>query len=422
MSVDLSIVMPLYNHEQYIAKTLKCIESQQINLELIIIDDMSTDTSIEIVKEFKKNSSLNITLLQNTTKKYALASRLLGVKNAQSENILFMDSDDNWLGTDRLSKALKLKLDNNCDILHFSTRLLSPEGIEEGEALWTRPFSFSLLKGNEVFDGFMSRHYPPIVLWDKILSKSLLLKVIPIIEQIEIKRFDDKFLVSLLMLFANSYLGCKEYIYEYKASNIFPLEKYLARIHDLFTLWDTISPLMQKRQISPQVQEKYRVFIKRRIAHNLGNACIKSLEKLENNIAFNSVLDIYKDFLTEDEILFAFVLSLKNNFTLLNQKINALSHYFPENDIMDMDLDVCIKRIAEFQKTLAPTSKPDKVLVNLFNLLQSKIDIQEENSSKLIHEDNIKNLRNICDINDLYPLFISVNTWIAKSLIELSKN
>ena len=56
MSVKVSIVIPLYNKEEYIERVLKCIENQSLeDWECIIIDDGSTDNSARVVKNYISN-------------------------------------------------------------------------------------------------------------------------------------------------------------------------------------------------------------------------------------------------------------------------------------------------------------------------------------------------------------------------------
>ena len=72
MSVDISVIIPLYNKGEFIERTLKSVAAQDIsNWECIIVDDGSTDTSIEIVKEFIRvnpgNWKLILDRLQHVT-------------------------------------------------------------------------------------------------------------------------------------------------------------------------------------------------------------------------------------------------------------------------------------------------------------------------------------------------------------------
>ena len=90
-----SIVVPLFNSERFIADTIQsCLDQSCKNWELIVIDDNSSDGSLAIVESFTKNND-NIKLYSNTTeKKGANTCRNIGIKKAKGEYILFLDSDD----------------------------------------------------------------------------------------------------------------------------------------------------------------------------------------------------------------------------------------------------------------------------------------------------------------------------------------
>ncbi len=95
---NVSIIIPLYNREKYISKAVEsCINLPQIG-EIIIIDDGSTDNS---VNEAKKLATLysKIKVLQHPDKKNhgCSAARNLGIKNAECSYIAFLDSDDQYL-------------------------------------------------------------------------------------------------------------------------------------------------------------------------------------------------------------------------------------------------------------------------------------------------------------------------------------
>ena len=100
-----AIIVPNYNndHGEYEGKTFlqNCIESvinqTYKNFELIIVDDMSTDTS---VKTIQKYDDKRIHLIQNIRKRYNGGSRNVGIeyaKTTDADYICFLDSDDWWM-------------------------------------------------------------------------------------------------------------------------------------------------------------------------------------------------------------------------------------------------------------------------------------------------------------------------------------
>ncbi|WP_296146712.1 glycosyltransferase [uncultured Flavobacterium sp.] len=89
----ISIIIPLYNKEKFIANTLKSVLSQTFSdFEVLIIDDGSTDKSAKIVNEFNDK---RIQFISKENKGVS-ATRNLGIKKATGKYITFLDADDIW--------------------------------------------------------------------------------------------------------------------------------------------------------------------------------------------------------------------------------------------------------------------------------------------------------------------------------------
>lgn len=89
-----SVVIPLYNKEKYIKRTLESVLSQTFtNFEIIIVDDGSKDNSYEIVESIK-DSRIRFICQENGGPSKA---RNRGIKEAKGEFIAFLDADDEWL-------------------------------------------------------------------------------------------------------------------------------------------------------------------------------------------------------------------------------------------------------------------------------------------------------------------------------------
>ena len=96
----ISVVIPIYNRAGFIAETLASIEKQSLKpFEVIIVDDHSTDLSVEVVKDFIKTSTLNIIILKNEFKKGVSGALNWGIKKAIGNYIAMQDSDDLWMPT-----------------------------------------------------------------------------------------------------------------------------------------------------------------------------------------------------------------------------------------------------------------------------------------------------------------------------------
>lgn len=93
MDKILSIVIPVYNVEKYIRESLESIiGSSDDNIEVIVVNDGSTDCSLEICKEYEQRYGyINVISQEN---KGLSEARNTGIRNANGEYILFLDSDD----------------------------------------------------------------------------------------------------------------------------------------------------------------------------------------------------------------------------------------------------------------------------------------------------------------------------------------
>lgn len=91
--IKVSVIVPVYNVETYVRKCIKSLVSQTLeDIEIIVVDDGSTDNSMEIVEEFaKEDSRIKIYHKQNGGLSDA---RNYGLQNAKGKYVAFLDSDD----------------------------------------------------------------------------------------------------------------------------------------------------------------------------------------------------------------------------------------------------------------------------------------------------------------------------------------
>lgn len=115
----ISVILPVYNVSEYISKCLDSIISQSYgNLEIICVNDASSDNSLEILEEYKQKDK-RIRIIKNETNVGAGESRNIGLKAANGEYVHFVDPDD-WLEADLYSElSKKLQEFSQPDILYF---------------------------------------------------------------------------------------------------------------------------------------------------------------------------------------------------------------------------------------------------------------------------------------------------------------
>lgn len=122
-----SVIMPAYNAELYIENAISSVLRQTYNdFELIIIDDASTDSTLDVIQGLCEKDSRIRVIPQNKNQGVA-ASRNLGIANALGIWIAFLDSDDLWRG-DKLEKQLKLAGQVNGRFLFTASSFIDENG------------------------------------------------------------------------------------------------------------------------------------------------------------------------------------------------------------------------------------------------------------------------------------------------------
>lgn len=313
MTPQLSVVIPLYNQGACIENALNSMAIQRLPLEVIVVDDASTDDGPERVEQWAKAHPMPVRLVRQPARGYALAARLAGVEHAAAPDIMFMDADDTLLGERRLARVLARKRETGCELAHFRNTSCTPGGEEKGEILWSAPPAQGVLRGNAVFAAYAACPYPPLQLWGKIYARALLERVLPLARGRTIFRFDDKFFVSLVVLHARSYVGCEEYIYHYRLCESWPMNKFAGRVHDLLTLREVIEPLLEDPDVDPRAARNFRNFLERRLVINMGKLCIEAEKRLFAGEPPAAIFAELAPFLDDEQLFAAVMLSARSN-------------------------------------------------------------------------------------------------------------
>ena len=127
MNNKVSVITASYNCAKFIEESIKSVLNQTYdNLELIIVDDCSTDNTEEIVNEYiKKDSRIKFYRLNNNSG--AAVARNKGLDEATGRFIAFLDSDDIWY-KQKLEKQINFMQTNNYGFSFTSYRLIDENG------------------------------------------------------------------------------------------------------------------------------------------------------------------------------------------------------------------------------------------------------------------------------------------------------
>jgi len=127
LKIKVSIITPLYNSEAFISETIKSVLQQTFtDWELLLIDDHSSDKTIQIVEGFiDKNKKIK--LLKNERNSGAALSRNKGIEIAKGDYIAFLDADDLWK-PEKLQKQLAFMEAENCEVCFSSYEQIDASG------------------------------------------------------------------------------------------------------------------------------------------------------------------------------------------------------------------------------------------------------------------------------------------------------
>ncbi len=129
-----TVVIPVFNSEKYIAKTIYSVINQTYeDIEIIVIDDCSTDASLEIVNQLKQENPMIqvIPFEENLGVAYA---RNKGIDLAKGQFIAFIDADDIWK-PDKLEKQVGFMVENAYDFTFTSYEYISEEGLYKNKTV-----------------------------------------------------------------------------------------------------------------------------------------------------------------------------------------------------------------------------------------------------------------------------------------------
>lgn len=153
MNIKISVIVPIYNVEEYLDECMESLLNQTFNLfEVIAIDDGSTDSSFEILKKYETRFK-HIKIISKSNGGLS-NTRNLGIEKSEGDYILFLDSDD-MLRKDALEKLYNLAIKYKLDLVVYDGKRVDEiNGVVDKEKYNRRKiYNEELLNKEEYFKG-----------------------------------------------------------------------------------------------------------------------------------------------------------------------------------------------------------------------------------------------------------------------------
>lgn len=123
MDKRISVIIPVYNAEKYLNECLDSVVNQTIGMdaiELILVDDASTDNSLQCLRNYKKNYPNDVVLVSLDKNQGQANARNIGISHVTAPYFTFLDADD-WVETDIYEKLLWPAGKYQCDVIQCLT-------------------------------------------------------------------------------------------------------------------------------------------------------------------------------------------------------------------------------------------------------------------------------------------------------------
>jgi glycosyltransferase involved in cell wall biosynthesis len=158
LMVLVSVIMGAYNHEHYIAEAIKSVLSQTMpDLELIIVDDASSDSTPKIIKSYQQNDSrVKAFFHQKNMGIASTANQCLN--NANGQYLTFIGSDDLWVET-KLEKQLKILQEHPDWLVWSEGEIINSNGKSTGQTFTGLHLAGKKRKTGNIFREILDDNY-----------------------------------------------------------------------------------------------------------------------------------------------------------------------------------------------------------------------------------------------------------------------
>jgi glycosyltransferase involved in cell wall biosynthesis len=245
----ISIYMPIYNKSKYLKRSIKSIQNQTLtNIEIIAVNDCSTDDSLNILKTMNKKDS-RIKIINNNRNYGLLYTRAMGILKTTGEYILNVDPDDLLYENNVLEYLYKIANQFKVDVISF--------GILENQKYSLKCKNIKqILKQPKILEqAFSHKHYlKDYLLWNKLIKRNLMIKSYEIFKSnIFSERWnygEDTIWSVLINKYAKSMICIDKIIYKYNIhkDSLMHDQFNIIRIKNIFKFEEMYRQILNKKK------------------------------------------------------------------------------------------------------------------------------------------------------------------------------
>ena len=175
MNYKVSVIIPVYNAEKTLENTINSVINQSIgfeNIELILVDDNSTDNSKELIKKFQHEYTNITSYFSNKNHRFPGFGRNKGIELSSAEYIMFLDNDDEY-DKDMCKKLYETMIKYEVDLVSCGRVLIDHIGKIKDNYI---PSSENYQKDYLIYENKNILSYDSVTVWNKIFKKENITK------------------------------------------------------------------------------------------------------------------------------------------------------------------------------------------------------------------------------------------------------
>ncbi len=346
----ISVIIPVYNVEKYLLKCLDSVSSQTYkNIEIIVVNDGSTDNSLDILSKYAKKE--NRLLIINQKNQGLSGARNSAIKIAKGEYLIFLDSDD-YIKKELIEEVYGKILKEDADIAIYGYDKINEDG-----TLIARPdFGDNLFEHKEAIKKILSLAISPMAC-NKMYKKSLFVEnhiYYPLRKLHEDIGTTYKLFWNAKKIISTS----NSYYYWIIRDGSITSKTTYKHINDVFELFFEKKNFLEEQNIFNEFQESYEIgFIKminllfeRLMTDEAGMKhilpyLVQRVNELNIINQDNEFYNKMKSFITEFQSIFDKVEQLKKEININNELIKKQKIAIESRDKAMMKKDEFIKKL-----------------------------------------------------------------------------
>ena len=216
-NIDFSIIIPIYNASEFLGACLESALRQTYhNIEIIGIDDASSDESLAILKKFSSRDR-RIRIISKNINEGTSKARKDGVLCSKGRHILFLDADDQLIEY-ACEKLLEVYAEKEADIIQFDAYVNTCNGINADKAnevtQYLKPYC-SKISIEEVQDRCFNIGDLSHSIWGKMFDGDICRKAFAYVSDDKMIMAEDLYAYFIITVFASAYRGIPDKLYQY---------------------------------------------------------------------------------------------------------------------------------------------------------------------------------------------------------------